>query len=351
MLKLIYTSLLTLLTPALANPIQSRQSASWPDPIPLSGNNTYIHDPSLIRRADGTWFRFSTLGNIAIASAPSLTGPWTYLGAMLPQGATMINIHPQQELWAPDVFGVDGTYFAYYSVSRSGFQNSSIGVATSTTLEPGSWTDHGSIQIPHSSAYNIIDGNLFRECATCEPVFNFGSAWNDVYQTSLTSDFLSWSSTDGPRQLLFNSTFPPGQDFRAIVEGSFLFWWPSAADSSVKYYYLFFSSGQCCDFPSHRPEAGDEYKIMVCRATAAAGPFVDQEGRSCLTESGGTLVLGSHGGNVYAPGGQGVVVDPDDNKIALYYHYVDEDAGEEYADYQFGINYLDFAMGWPVVVE
>ena len=45
---------------------------------------------------------------------------------------------------------------------------------------------------------------------------------------------------------------------------------------------------------------------------------MDRGGRRC-DQSGGTLVLGSHG-DVYAPGGQGVVRDGEGRNV-LYYHY------------------------------
>ena len=58
---------------------------------------------------------------------------------------------------------------------------------------------------------------------------------------------------------------------------------------------------------------------MVCRSTSPTGGFVDKDGIDCLTESGGTLVLGSHD-DVYAPGGQGVNYD-NDLGLVIYYHY------------------------------
>ena len=73
-------------------------SNRWPDPEPCMGNCSYIHDPSVIKRSDGTWFRFSTNGNIAIASAPNITGPWKYLDSMLPKGS-VIQITKNQEIW------------------------------------------------------------------------------------------------------------------------------------------------------------------------------------------------------------------------------------------------------------
>lgn len=293
-----------------------RRSTTYPPPEPCTGNCTDIHDPSVIRRSDGTWLRFSTLGNIAIATAPALTGPWTYKGAMLPQGSS-IKLRDDQQLWAPDVFFANKKFYAYYSVSDAGYQGSENGVATSESGNVGTWTDHGSVGIPKSGAYNIIDGNFFRECDTCDNVWTFGSSWNGIHQTSLKNDYLSWSGK-APQQAVVNSTHPTKpQDYPSISEGGFLFWWNVGG---TKYYYMFFSSGACCNAGNDLEAPGDEYKIMVCRATSATGPFKDQNGKSCASENGGTLVLGSHS-DVYAPGGQGVLVDPGNNRVVLYYHY------------------------------
>jgi arabinan endo-1,5-alpha-L-arabinosidase len=184
--------------------------------------------------------------------------------------------------------------------------------------------------VPKSSAYNVIDANFFRECDTCKNLWTFGSAWEGVYQMSLTDDYLKWSG-EGPKQVVHNTTYPTNpHGYPSIVEGGFLFWWNVRG---TKYYYMFFSSGACCNAGDDLEAPGDEYKIMVCRATSANGPFVDKDGKNCATQNGGTLVLGSHG-DVYAPGGQGVAVDG--GRIALYYHYgksdFDEQQGREFAD-------------------
>jgi arabinan endo-1,5-alpha-L-arabinosidase len=58
----------------------------YADPMGCSGVCTNAHDPALIRRDDGTYYRFSTGGKIAIHSAPTIVGPWTYKGAAIPNG-------------------------------------------------------------------------------------------------------------------------------------------------------------------------------------------------------------------------------------------------------------------------
>lgn len=71
---------------------------AYANPLSCSGTCTNAHDPALIRRDDGTYFRFSTGGKIAIHSSPSLTGPWTYRGAAIPNGSK-IDKNGKNDLW------------------------------------------------------------------------------------------------------------------------------------------------------------------------------------------------------------------------------------------------------------
>jgi arabinan endo-1,5-alpha-L-arabinosidase len=69
----------------------------YPEPERCLGNCSGIHDPS-IWYENGTYWRFSTSGNIAIATAPSLGGPWRYQGALLHEG-TSIHVTEKQDIW------------------------------------------------------------------------------------------------------------------------------------------------------------------------------------------------------------------------------------------------------------
>lgn len=302
----------------------------YANPLSCSGTCTNTHDPALIRRSsDGTYFRFATGGTVPIFSAPALQGPWTQLGSVL-DGASSINNPGNTDLWAPDVHLVGSTYYLYYAVSSFGTQNSAIGLATSTTLEPGSWTDHGQILASTTgNAYNAIDANLV--AVGSGYYLNFGSFWDDIYQVEMKSTPTATSGSS--YNIAYNSSGTHA------VEGSYMV-------QNGDYYYLFFSSGQCCGYDTSKPAPGGEYKIMVCRSEEATGGFVDQEGASC-TEGGGSIVLQSHG-IVYGPGGQGVYDDPE-NGWVLYYHYVDTNIGYSDADKQLGINTIDWSTGWPVV--
>jgi arabinan endo-1,5-alpha-L-arabinosidase len=70
----------------------------YADPLACSGVCNNAHDPALVRHSDGTYWRFSTGGKIAVHSAPALTGPWTYKGAAIPSGSK-INLAGNNDLW------------------------------------------------------------------------------------------------------------------------------------------------------------------------------------------------------------------------------------------------------------
>lgn len=172
----------------------------------------------------------------------------------------------------------------YYVLSKTGTQNSAIGVATSKTMEPGTWTDHGSIGIPPNSDYNRIDPNWIM--INGKNYMNFGSFWNDIYQVEMESPLRIGSAT--PRQLSFNETLNHRE------EGAVMF-------KHANFYYLLYSGGIAGRYTATYPDEGEEYRISVCRSHTGTGDFYDRDGVSCLN-TGGTLLLASHG-QVYGPGG------------------------------------------------
>ncbi|KAH8588943.1 glycoside hydrolase, family 43 [Bisporella sp. PMI_857] len=303
---------------------------AYANPGACSGD-CWAHDPAIVRRADGVYFKFNTGSKIGIWKASALTGPWVYQGAAVPAGS-IINLAGKDDLWAPDVRLVGSTYILYYSVSTFGSQNSAIGYATSGTMEYGSWTDHGATGIASSSskAYNAIDANLVTDTSG-KYYMNFGSFWGDIYQAPMNSAGTAVSSS--AYQISYTSS---GSHAR---EGSFMFY-------RSGYYYLFWSEGICCGYDTTKPAAGAEYQIKVCRSTSVSSGFVDKNGVSC-TAGEGTTVLASHD-YVYGPGGQGIFTDPTYGTV-LYYHYANTNIGLSDAKYQFGWNTIGWSGGWPTV--
>lgn len=288
-------------------------ASTWPLPHNVTGEavlgGIYVHDPSVVKY-NGYYYSFTTHELVAIGKAPTLSGPWSHIGSIL-SADSIINLPGNNDTWAPDVLEVNGTFYCFYAVSTFGSQDSAIGVATSRTLQPGSWTDHGQViqsgpnttDIPYSIT-NAIDPAVFIDPASGTAYLNYGSFFADIWQVTLNPDLLSVMPGEGTQLSIDPAGTRP-------EEGAFM-------NYHGGYYYLWFSHGICCGFNSSAlPPAGDEYSIRVGRSTSVSGPFVDKNG-TALDDGGGTIVYGSHS-YVYAPGGQGVITD--DGKDILYYHY------------------------------
>ncbi|KAI5287292.1 hypothetical protein KEM54_006094 [Ascosphaera aggregata] len=309
-------------------------AAAWPAAGKCYGD-CYAHDPSIVQReSDGLYFKFTTREYLEYATSMSLEGPWKIVGYVLPEGSKLKDEYGSDEnVWAPDCSKVGDKYYCYYAISTFGTQESAIGLAISDNMEPGTWTDLGGIGISSKPGdyYNAIDPNLLQDHGV--NYMTFGSFYGDIYQTTLNKD-ATRATRNAPYNVEFNSTGVRPS------EGAFV--WKEG-----KYNYLFWSSGQCCHFDAGKPAPGDEYKIMVCRSEHANGPYVDQNGRNCATQNGGTMIFGSHD-NIYAPGGQGVFNDKALGPV-IYYHYIDTTKGWTDGDTRFGWNVLKFENGWPVL--
>ncbi|CAN6644925.1 hypothetical protein TRVA0_020S02520 [Trichomonascus vanleenenianus] len=320
----------------------------WPLPNPVVGTivpwgGVHVHDPSIVK-FNGSYYSFSTHDLVAISKAPSMYGPWTKVGSVL-EKSSIIDNSGNTDPWAPDVHKVGDTFYCYYAVSTFGSLDSSIGLATSKTLEPGSWTDHGAVLTSSSSAKhplsesNAIDPNLLvvedKKGNVQEAYLQWGSFWSDIWQIQLNNDL---SVPDDALEKAVNLAFD-GTIATHPEEGAYLH------KASNGYYYLFVSNGVCCGYNTGLPDAGQEYKILVGRSKSPSGPFLDQNGVS-MAEGGGYRVFGSHG-NIYGPGGQGVFTD-DDGQDIIYYHYVDLRVSLLDEDKRLGWNYLNYDKnGWP----
>lgn len=72
---------------------------AYPAPGACSGD-CWTHDPAVVKRADGTYFRFSTGGGIGVYKASALTGSWTYQGVALASGSSIsVTGNAGTDLW------------------------------------------------------------------------------------------------------------------------------------------------------------------------------------------------------------------------------------------------------------
>lgn len=294
---------------------------AYPDPGLVTGTVT-VHDPTMLRRPDGRYLLYGTGGGIAYRTSTdriafgggsqafsTRPGWWTQYG--------------NTEAWAPDISYQGGRYLMYYAVSTFGSNRSAIGLATSGTGLPGSWSDAGVVYTSSASSdFNAIDPNLFVD-DDGKWWLSFGSWWTGLKMIQLDPSTGKQLSTNSTRHSL--ASRPTGSK---AVEAPFV----------VKrngYYYLFASYDTCC------AGTGSTYKVKVGRATSVTGPYRDRNGVSMML-GGGTPVLESHGRYI-GPGGQSVMRDSDGDLIV--YHYYD---GQDNGTAKLGVNLLNWSSGWPV---
>ncbi|KAI0024181.1 glycosyl hydrolase [Xylariomycetidae sp. FL0641] len=341
-------------TPETTKPIEPR---GYPNPVTLKGtipNNDHPQtlDPSVIRRADGKLFLYTTHKNGSVWTADSLYGPWKHEGiAQLPENGG-----------APSINKIDDTYYMVYNnhefeymahgvsniESSTWAHGSSLLVASSKTLMPGSWTQHGRLDIDWAERYNLLDGNflIVNDGDKRQIYLAFGSYQKGLFMLPMADPptKVAAGANNQITHLANNvtSAFPDG----GPTEASYMFTWKG-------WHYLFFSSGRCCRQPKTKQWMGVDnvYKVMVCRSKDPRQGYVDDKGRSCADQNGGKMILATHD-DIWAPGGQGVMYDDEVKSPLMYYHYVPYDQEKKQPEnrFLFGWNKLDFSSGWPEVV-
>ncbi len=294
---------------------------AYPDPGTVTGS-IGVHDPAMIRTSTGTYDVFSTGAGIPMTSSTNRVA-FSGAGQALPNGvswATTYTGGSRTALWAPDISYHGGKYLLYYAASTFGSNTSAIGLATSTSGTPGTFTDSGKVySSTGGNDYNAIDPNLTVDTSG-RWWLAFGSWWTGIKLIQIDPSTGKQLSTNSTRYSLASASDG--------IEGAFIF-------HHGAYYYLFTSRGICCR------GVNSTYWIAVGRSTSITGPYTDKNG-TALLNGGGTKILGSHG-NYIGPGGQSIYSDTDHD--LLVYHYYDAAAG---GAPKLGINYLGFdSAAWP----
>lgn len=180
-------------------------------------------------------------------------------------------------VWAPDVVKIGGKFVMYYALSVWGDPDPGIGIATAD--HPlGPWTDKGKLFTSDEIGVdNSIDPAVFT--AQDGKVYMIWGSFRGLFGVELTSDGMSLQG--GIEQARVNKTLVAG------VVGP----WNGATYEAPYviyengYYYLFVSSGTCCDgFKS-------SYHVRVGRSKNPLGPYVGQNGEDMRGENRGYVVV------------------------------------------------------------
>ncbi|MGA2184110.1 MAG: family 43 glycosylhydrolase [Bryobacteraceae bacterium] len=293
---------------------------AYPDPLPVTGD-TLVHDPSVVKAANGTYYLFGTHGGIRMQSSPDRTY-FVRTSPALSAIPSWVSTYNKGDLWAPDVSYRDGKYWLYYAASTFGKNVSAIGLATSLTAAPGDWVDQGVVCRSQSDEdYNAIDPGLIVD-RSGGWWLSFGSFWGGIQMIQIDPATGKQTSKNNTRYPLARRTATPA------IEAAYIY-------SHGEYYYLFVSFDRCC------VGIRSTYHIAVGRSSSVTGPYYDRGGVA-MSDGGGTIVLSTHG-HVVGPGGQMVMHETDGD--LLIYHYYD---GNSNGRPMLGMNHIVWdSEGWP----
>jgi arabinan endo-1,5-alpha-L-arabinosidase len=300
---------------------------AYPDPLPVKGDVNLVHDPSMVRRPDGTYLLYSTGQGLPIRTSRDRT-TFAAAGSVWPEGAPwaekFTSPSDPSALWAPDISYHHGRFYLYYSASSFGSRHSAIFLATSRTGESGSWKHVGRVwETSETDDYNAIDPNLVVDGK--DWWLSFGSFWSGVKMVRLDPRTGLPVSKDTTVHSL--ATRPIEVD--GAIEAPYVV-------RQGDYFYLFAAFDACCR------GLDSTYRTMVGRARSVTGPYLDRTGRK-MTDGGGTEVMASHG-SITGPGHPAVLHDGAD-WLLIYHHYYDENNP---GAARLGINRLAWVDGWPV---
>lgn len=262
------------------------------EPMPALKGNTAIHDPSILVTETG-WASFATgvegaADGGTIRTKTSSDGiTWTEAGAF--PGGLAAWIKPElgyqpRNIWAPSISMHDGVAYLYYSASKFGRNNSAIGLTINTDFDAArpaeGWQDQGLVfRSRRDDWLNAIDP--WRIDVGDQAFLAFGSYWDGIRMVELDPATGLRKDTTEPLRLASRN----GEAIEASTilehEGQF---------------YLLVSFDACCR------GLESTYRIMMGRADAVEGPYLDRDGRPML-EGGGTELLASTG-RYHGPGGQ-----------------------------------------------
>ncbi len=259
-----------------ADPTPVAAATPLPDYIESGGlkGALGVHDPVMIKGGD-TYYVLGT-GTGIKTSKDMVT--WNSAGAVFGDGFKLDwwsrDIPQGAQIWAPDISWRDGKYWMYYSVSAWMNFNSSIGLATNTTLDPSDpaykWEDQGQVISFKNGGegVNVIDPNVFVD-KDGKVYLLYGS-----YKAGLRMVEL-----DRKTGKLLSETPTPTILTKSLGEGVFLI-------KDPQYYYIFASRGICCS------GGASTYQIVIGRSKTITGPYLTKDGGSWVDDKYSVLLAG-----------------------------------------------------------
>jgi len=291
-----------------------------------------VRDPStMIKRGDTYWIYGTGHGTQQFSSKDKLH--WINRGPALPTAPDWLaKTVPanKNEVWAPDVHLYHGKYYLYSAYSQWGTNNSGIGLATSTTLEPNSWAEQGLVvHSANGGDVNDIDPCVFEDAAGALWL-SYGSFVSGIKLIKLD-----------PNTGMADAGRPTVYSISSNGEASYVYFRDG-------FYYLFVNWDSCC------AGSKSKYNIRMGRSRTVTGPYLDKSGKD-MVQGGGTLFLGSVTDNgsgrppddEVGPGHVGILHEGGDYWLTTHYEWARDKKGATTVN----LNKLAWdSDGWPRAV-
>jgi len=266
------------------------------DASTITFNDLAVHDPSVIRTNDGTYYVFGS--HLAAARSTDLMN-WQYIANGLDAANPLWSTIPLEGnqwtgapgSWAADVIQrKDGRYYFYYNycglppTGECTGPRSYLGVAVSDRIE-GPYQDQGVFLRSGMSAAEIAAGYGPPGITSYNANVMPNTIDPDVFYDKNGKLWMVYGSYSGGIFILEMDEATgkplPGQGYgrhlaggnHATIEGGYMLYSPES-----DYYYLFMSFGGLA--------ANDGYNIRVARSRNPQGPFLDAEGLDMVNARG-----------------------------------------------------------------
>jgi arabinan endo-1,5-alpha-L-arabinosidase len=267
------------------------------DPAAVTFNDLAVHDPSVIRADDGTFYVFGS--HLAAARSADLMN-WQYIANGVDAANPLWSTIPLEGTqwtgipgsWAADVIKLkDGRYRFYYNfcgIPPAGQCNgprSYLGVAISDRVD-GPFIDQGIFLRSGMTPAEIAAGYGPPGITSYDARVMPNTIDPDVFYDKKGKLWMVYGSYSGGIFILEmdEATGKPkaGQGYgkhlaggdHGSIEGGYMLYSPESG-----YYYLFMSFGGLA--------ANDGYNIRIARSRNPSGPFLDAEGRDMVNARGG----------------------------------------------------------------
>jgi len=242
--------------------------------VAQTGAVRFVHDPCIIKAGE-YYYIFSTGDRIEMRRSKDLQS-WDRLNQVfesIPEWG-IEEVPGVTNIWAPDIFYRDSTYYLYYSLSTFGSNRSRIGLAINKTLDPDSpdyeWIDQGKVIGSSSSDnFNAIDPNV-AEDSEGRLWLSFGSFWSGIKIIELDPATMKPYADSSLKSIAQRANYGP-------IEAPYIV-------SRNGYFYLFVSFDYCCQ------GVNSTYKVMVGRSDKITGPYKARN-NVLMTSGGGTRVI------------------------------------------------------------